>query len=635
MRAAGRLGGHRVIGVDAAVCSGLVHHAQLPVEQVVRERGIDAGHGGALGKRAAIGSAATTARHAAGELGLVMVQPQATGEQPLLAELQGIERIRRFGGGLAVAVGVVAAPGQAGGVDRGVIDVRRGPGAAVEHRDAGGRQFFAGQLDAGAERVLHRDGVERRGEVGLVGEDSVGVVLERGVAARHGPAGRVGRVGRGQVGGAVHEGGQQVVLMRPPPAGSVVQRGTVGEIVLDAQRRHVGLDVVVVGIGAVEVFGIDARGAVQPWPKVRVGAAVAGQADGRHAAVGHVVLLHVQQVQVDAGRRAQAEGQRRRDAPAVVLDMVAAADAAILAQHVETKTGVLADRLVPVGGDPFAVRVAVGHRARDGIRQERLLADHVDRAAGRGAAVVGAGGAFLHFDLLDIEHVAGDGAEVAHAVDEDAAGGVEAAHVDGIAGGSGAVLAGIEGAHARAVAQCLGQRGGALLLDQFLGDHADGLRGVQQRLGVFRRGQLVDAVVVAGDRFHLHAGQALGLRHLRAGEISGRGIRGGRGESQRQAGEQGCRLQRARRRGLGARADGMFARFDRCHESSMDERDLRADRAWRVWRMQGLALAGCRVRGGRTRTEENQRASCRSTGNNLGWRNVPACRKYLAAGEGA
>ena len=303
--------------------------------------------------------------------------------------------------------------------------------------------------------------------------------------------------------------------MRPPPAGSVVQRGTVGEIVLDAQRRHVGLDMVVVGVGAVEILRVDARGVVQPRPKVRIGAAVAGQADGRHAAVGHVVLLHVQQVQVDAGGRAQAEGQRRRDAPAVVLDAVTAADAAILAQHVEAKTGVLADRLVPVGGDPLAVRVAVGHRARDGIRQERLLAHHVDRAAGRGAAVVGAGRAFFHFDLLDVEHVAGDGTEVAHAVDEDAAGGVEAAHVDGIAGGSGAVLAGIEGAHARAVAQCLGQRGGALVGDQVLGDHRDGLRCIQQRLGELGRLDLVGAVVGAARGLHLDARQGAGVRHLR------------------------------------------------------------------------------------------------------------------------
>ena len=284
----------------------------------------------------------------------------------------------------------------------------------------------------------------------------------------------------------------------------------------DDGGEQVRLDVVVVGVGAVELRRVDHRGVAEERAR-RIGAAVAGQADGGHAAVGQVVLPHVQEVEVDAGRCLQPERQRRGDAPAVVLDPVASRHAAVLAHRVEAERGVLAQRLVPVGGGAPVPAAAVTDRAGNAVAQLRLLADQVHRTGRRGAAVVGAGRALGHFHLLDVEHVARDRAEVAHAVDEDAAGGVEAAHVDAVAGAGVAVLAHIERAHARAVAQRLGQRGGALLLDQLLGDHADGLRGVQQRLGEFRRGQLVDAVVVAGDGFHLHARQVLGGGDLGVG----------------------------------------------------------------------------------------------------------------------
>src|SRR5690348_9674371 len=100
----------------------------------------------------------------------------------------------------------------------------------------------------------------RSGEVELVGEDAVGLVLEGRIAARDGPGCRVERIGRQQVGRAAHERRQQVMLSRAAPTQGVVQRCAAGKFVLHDQCRHVGLDVVMVGSRAVEVRWIDYGG---------------------------------------------------------------------------------------------------------------------------------------------------------------------------------------------------------------------------------------------------------------------------------------------------------------------------------------------------------------------------------------
>src|SRR5690606_14403953 len=149
--------------------------------------------------------------------------------------------------------------------------------------------------------------------------------------------------------------------------------------------------------------------------------------------------------------------------PAVEFDPVPTWHAALLSHHVEPERGVFTHAVVPVRAGPLVLSAAVGDRAGQAAAQLRLFAGHIDRAGGCGATVVGAGRTFGYFDLLDIEHVPGDRAQVAHAIDENAAGGIKPAHVDAVAGAGVAVLADIERAHARAVAQRLGQGGGALL----------------------------------------------------------------------------------------------------------------------------------------------------------------------------
>ncbi len=319
---------------------------------------------------------------------------------------------------------------------------------------------------------------------------------------------------------------------------------------LHAQRDHVGRHVVVVGAGAVEAAGVHGAARVQ----ARIGVAVAGQADGGHAAVRHIALLDVQHVQVGARVGVQSEGERRCDAPAVIGHAVAAGDAGVLHHGVEPegRAAHAGQALVPVHGGALVAARARTQRGAEAVGQAGLLGDHVDGAGGRAAAVVGAGRALGDFHLLGVEHVARDGAHVAHAVHIDAVGGVEAAHVDGITRAGVAVLARVEGAGAGHVAQRLGQRGGALFLQHLLLDDGDGLRRVHQRLRELGGGDLCGFVAGAARAFDGHfleAGRGPGAGRLCLGH--GRQAQGGQGR--------GCSDDAGRRRAASA---VVFAAFD-------------------------------------------------------------------------
>ncbi|MNU78991.1 hypothetical protein D3C71_685950 [compost metagenome] len=533
--ATGRLLGDGVVGIQADQVIDLVHRADFPVEQGVRlrQRRI-ADH--RADRIAAAGWAAPTADRRALVLGLVVVCTHAGGEQETLADVERVEEVRRRRRGLAMAVGAVVGPGQAGGVPVRCVQVGRRPHAAAGGGLPETLQFFAGELQAGAQVVLDRTGGEVDAQVELIGKDGVLLVLEGRQAAREGVAAQVGgggvadvagRRAIGAAGAGAHEGGQHVVLVGAAPACGVGQADVVVDVVLDAERGHLRGDVVVVGTGTVEVLRIHRvagellqRGLRRP----------ARQAEGRHAAVGHVVLFHVKQVEVVARGGAQAEGKRRGDAPAAVVDVVAAGLVVVLPHGIEPQRAGSTQGLVPVGG---GARLAVG-TGRDGaghrVMQGGLLAHHVDRAGGGRAAVVGTGRSLGHFHLFGIEHIARDRADVAHAIHEDAAGRVEAAHENAVTGVGVAVLAHIERSHARAVAQCIGQRGGTLLVEQVGGDHLDGLRRVLQRLGELGRGDLVGLVAAYPEHVYLVQGLWRGIAGL------GKGCHGQRGQAQ--AGDQ-------------------------------------------------------------------------------------------------
>ncbi len=70
----------------------------------------------------------------------------------------------------------------------------------------------------------------------------------------------------------------------------------------------------------------------------------------------------------------------------------------------------------------------------------RLLADHIDRACRCAAPVVGAGRPFNHFDLLGIEGVARDAADIANAININTVRGIGTTHINGVASGGVTVL---------------------------------------------------------------------------------------------------------------------------------------------------------------------------------------------------
>ncbi len=228
----------------------------------------------------------------------------------------------------------------------------------------------------------------------------------------------------------------------------------------------------------------------------------------------------MQVVQVETGQCFQAKGKGRRDAPAFVLHFVAAWIARILVNHVQPERGTVvgADDLVPVCGDTLLLAAADGDGRIQRIFQRGLLGCQVDGAGRRCTAVVGAGRPFQYVDLFNIEHVARDGAQVAHAVHIDAAGRIEAAHIDRIARTGAAVFTEEEGPDARRVAQCFRQRNGALLLYQFFLDDGDALRRVDQGFSIFWRCGLVglEVVFLAADDFHFLQSLAAGGSRCRS-----------------------------------------------------------------------------------------------------------------------
>ena len=147
-------------------------------------------------------------------------------------------------------------------------------------------------------------------------------------------------------------------------------------------------------------------------------------------------------------------------------------------------------RPVDVGGDRALVRRCRRHGRRRYVEPRcGRLGRHVDVAGGGAATDVRPGRPHEHLDLLEVEDVAGDQAVVADAVDEQAVGGVEAAHVEHVAGGvrRAAALAGLE-RDAGHVAQRSLSVNGALLFDHRARDDGHRLGDVAQRHEVLGRG---------------------------------------------------------------------------------------------------------------------------------------------------
>src|SRR5690606_25043851 len=105
-------------------------------------------------------------------------------------------------------------------------------------------------------------------------------------------------------------------------------------------------------------------------------------------------------------------GNGRCDRKVFVVDDVALRDAALGQQHVQARRAGGAEVDAGVEGHALVVRRAVagGHGRAEIAR--RLFRDQVDVARSRATADVGTGRTFRDFDLLEVEGVAADGAEV-------------------------------------------------------------------------------------------------------------------------------------------------------------------------------------------------------------------------------
>ena len=241
-------------------------------------------------------------------------------------------------------------------------------------------------------------------------------------------------IGGGDIVRAAHHRGQKILLFHSRPAGGIAHGGILRQIVFEAQGTAVGSRFIVIGVGAIEIAGIDLPGGVE-CGILRRRRRIARQADGRDPAIRGVVLPDVQIVQIQTSWGIKAEGQRRCDAIAFVFNAVPTSVMGFFPHQVQTERSVVAKRLVQVESAPARPGAADAGRAVDPGVKARLLADHIDRAGGRAAAIVRAGGPFDDFHLLGIEGIARHAADVANAVHIDAVRGIHAAHKDGIPGG--------------------------------------------------------------------------------------------------------------------------------------------------------------------------------------------------------
>ena len=384
-------------------------------------------------------------------------------------------------------------------------------------------------LEAQVERVLQAAGIELARQVGLVGEALGDVIarLERPVhqAIRNVALAVVG-VGRSKVGRAA------------AVARHVAQLQLVGEVVLEVHRRNVvaGLHEIA-ALQAIEALAAHAHGLRHRLTRFRV---------IRDGVIRHAVVLVVVVAQRDAGRRAHAQGQRGRHAPALeVHRVVAARRIALVAHDVQAERGLVGQ--APVAVDRRAV-VVVRADLRRGFREVGglgRLADHVDAAARAAPARVDRVRPLDDFDLFQVEGVTHLRAGIADAVQEDAAGGVLATD-DGQVAARAAAFACAKRDAGR-VAQDVLQRGRGLVLDHLLRHDLHRARGVQQRrreLRRLRRGGLVRRPLT----LHAHGRK---LRHARIRGLGG-GVRadeqrGGRDRSGQGGSE---RIQRIRILGL-------------------------------------------------------------------------------------
>ena len=186
-----------------------------------------------------------------------------------------------------------------------------------------------------------------------------------------------------------------------------------------------------------------------------------------------------------------------------------------MAHGVQTESRGVVDLAVDVQRAAQIVVGAQTHVARDEVLVLGLLGGDVDGATCAAATSVGGVCTLDDFHGFDVEHFAGAGGDVAHAVHKGAGLGVHAAD-EGLVAAGVAAFAVAEG-DAGGGAQSILQAGGTCLLDDLFIDDLNGLGRVQQGRGelALRAGFGLEAGVGSG--FHIHGGQGGFLLSHRAG----------------------------------------------------------------------------------------------------------------------
>src|SRR5471032_620945 len=467
--AAGRRCRGGVGGVDAAVLQRFPDQARLPVEELAVVLDFAAPRGG-------VGVS----------FGVEGVVAQAEVQQPFRVQLKGIEHVGGAAGGLGVGAVVVARDAAGPGVirrrvaQRGALPAqaafghgagRVGVRADCVAADAG---FFAGEFQAGGVRVLHARQLETAEQVGLVGG---------GVGGRHS---RVSKAPHGaetaDVALAVVRLSEHVVLAGAAMAQGVFQRHVVVQVVLDGERADIGAGLAEVAVfQAVEVVAVAAIGGFV----VPVGSGGRRAVAVGNARVRQVVAFHVVVAEVDARRRAQAEGQRRRYTPAVIVDDIAASHVLLVAHQVQAERGVVEELAVHVEHVAAGLVGAVGETTVGEVARLWRFTHQVDAAASRAPTAERGVRAFADFDRFDVEDLAALAAGVAHAVQVSVALGIKTANERTVALRVTA-FTGTE-SNARYSAQGVLQRGGGGVFEHLLRHDGHRARGVYQWRGVLLR----------------------------------------------------------------------------------------------------------------------------------------------------
>ncbi len=216
----------------------------------------------------------------------------------------------------------------------------------------------------------------------------------------------------------------------------------------------------------------------------------------------------MQVVEGEAGGAVQADGQRRRDAPALGVDLVAVDHVVAVAQQVDPQGGVFTQLVVHVDRAAIVVGAAAGNLGGGLVAHVGGLGDDVDHPSGGAPAEQGARRPLQYLHLLVVEGIPGVDAEVAQAIEVDVVLGFLAADAELVAV-QRAALADGDG-DARHIAQRLLEGDDLLLLQLQAGDDVGRLGCVLQCGGLCREAGA--AVEASGTGGHHHPADFLGRR---------------------------------------------------------------------------------------------------------------------------